>query len=87
MKGQILAIYLAVGAVAISSATTIDQNWESRFVLAPGLNDSAYAMVGIETTCMWAVRSLRPEAPTLQALRAGTARSGIPWAAGLKASF
>lgn len=49
MKGKILAIGFSIGTVAISNAATIDQNWESRFVLAPGLNDTAYAMVGIGT--------------------------------------
>ena len=30
-------------------AATIDQNWESRFVLAPGLNGEVFAMVSIGT--------------------------------------
>lgn len=49
MKGIVLAALVATEFTAAVSAATIDQNWESRFVRAPGLDGDAYAMLAIGT--------------------------------------
>jgi hypothetical protein len=49
MKGIFLATLVAAELTAVGSAATIDQNWESRFVRAPGLDGAVYAMLAVGT--------------------------------------
>jgi hypothetical protein len=49
MKGIFFATLVAAELTAVVSAATIDQNWESRFVRAPGLDGAVYAMLAVGT--------------------------------------
>lgn len=49
MKGIFLATIVAAELTAVGSAASIDQNWESRFVRAPGLDGTVYAMLAVGT--------------------------------------
>ena len=49
MKGIILTVITSVGIMVRCNAATIDQNWESRFVLAPGLNGEVFAILSMGT--------------------------------------
>lgn len=49
MKGIFIAALVATEFTTAASAATIDQNWESRFVRAPGLNGSVFSMVTVGT--------------------------------------
>jgi hypothetical protein len=47
-RAHIASIAVSLGFSTMGSGATIDQNWDSRFDLAPGLNGRVFTMLGWE---------------------------------------
>jgi hypothetical protein len=48
-RAHIASIAVSLGFSTMGSGATIDQNWDSRFDLAPGLNGRVFTMLGAGT--------------------------------------